>query len=134
MSHNGMPAEHPDPELDRLRPYITDTAVTLREAGIELDASWLDPCAPRDATIRIVREGEKSALVWDEETGWRVGGFVSGEPGERTRLRNARYLGGGLLPDPKDVARRLLDGTEEPCTKVRSYDEDTAAFNATLPA
>ena len=47
-----------------------------------------------------------SALVWDEESGWRLGSFVSGGRGEHTQLNGVRYLGGGLLPGPSACRRR----------------------------
>ncbi|MFD0685387.1 DUF6292 family protein [Actinomadura fibrosa] len=134
MSDNGMPPGHEDPSLDLLRPYITRSAMALREAGVALEQSWLDPCGPRDATIRFVKDGQGHALVWDEETGWRLGGFVSGRPGERTRLRDVRYLGGELLLEPGEVARRVVSGETAPYEKFRGHDEDTETFDATMRA
>ncbi|TDD76719.1 DUF6292 family protein [Actinomadura rubrisoli] len=132
MSDNGMPPGHEDPSLDLLRPYITRSAMALRAVGVELEQSWLDPSGPRDATIRYLKDGQSHALVWDEESGWRLGGFVSGRPGERTRLRDPRYLGGELLLAPGEVARRVVDGESEPYRRFRDHDEDPERFDDTV--
>ena len=50
----------------------------------------------------------KVALVWDEESGWRLGRFLSGEAGRRTELTGVRYLGGGLVPIVWVLATVLL--------------------------
>lgn len=65
---------------------------------------WNDPVDPRDATVRLA---DGTALVWDEESGWRHGRFLSGRPGVRTELAEVRYLGGGVLPAPRRVASLL---------------------------
>ncbi|WP_327089397.1 DUF6292 family protein [Nonomuraea sp. NBC_01738] len=62
---------------------------------------WNDPFDPRDATV-VLAGGV--ALVWDEESGWRRGRFVSGRQGTRTVLTGVRHLGGGVLPAPDRVA------------------------------
>ncbi|MEW2358542.1 DUF6292 family protein [Spirillospora sp. NPDC029432] len=130
MSDSTLPARHEDPALDLLRPYITASARALQAAGIELERSWLDPSGPRDATIVCRLEGETRALVWDEETGWRIGGFVSGRPGERTRLADARYLGQEVLPLPQAVADAVVTGSAHPRRKFRSHSDDTESFDA----
>lgn len=93
---------------------------------------WDDPFDPRDATIRLL---DGSALVWDEETGWRRGRFVSGEQGVRTVLDGVRYLGGGVMPAPAEVAERLRAGGSRTGTRYRSFrdlhdglDERLAAY------
>lgn len=134
MSDNGMPPSHEDPSLDLLRPYITRSAMALREVGVELEQSWLDPSGPRDATIRYTRDGRSHALVWDEETGWRLGGFVSGRPGERTALADARYLGGELLLEPGEVARRVVEDEAAPYRKFRDHDDAPERFDETVRA
>ncbi|BCY13587.1 DUF6292 family protein [Actinoplanes sp. L3-i22] len=101
MDDNLTPSAHPHPWLDMLRPYITDTVHGLAAAGYHVQDSWLDPRDPRDATIRLAGG---TALVWDEETGWRRGRFVSGAPGRRTELDGVEWLAGGLVPDPRGVA------------------------------
>ncbi|BCJ41416.1 hypothetical protein GCM10010168_55850 [Actinoplanes ianthinogenes] len=101
MADERMPSAHPDPLLDRLRPYLTDTVAALIAAGYHVQGSWLDPRNPRDATIRL--DGG-TALVWDEEAGWRRGLFLGGAPGLRTRLDRVAWLGAEVLPDPRAVA------------------------------
>ena len=134
MSESTLPPRHEDPSLDLLRPYITASAQALREAGTELERSWLDPRSPRDATILCRLEDRTCGLVWDEESGWRVGGFVSGRPGERTRLSNPRYFGTGVLPPPAEVASEVLAGERRPYRKFRSHSEDPEVFDAQLRA
>jgi hypothetical protein len=134
MSDNDLPAPHRDPLLDLLRPYITRSAEELRERGVELHAAWLDPSGPRDATIVCRLKEETYGLVWDEETGWRLGGFVSGRQGERTRLADARYLGGDVLLDPAEMARRVIEGETGPHRKFRDHFEDPEGFDAKVRA
>ncbi|MBG0814994.1 DUF6292 family protein [Planomonospora sp. ID82291] len=87
--------------LDLPVAYVRQVAETL---GDLVATWWDDPCDPRDATIRLT---DGTALVWDEESGWRRGRFFSGEKGERTVLTETLYLGGGVLPEPTKVARSL---------------------------
>ena len=104
MDHTIIPSAHPDPWLDMLRPYVAGTARALAAAGYRVEGSWLDPRDPRDATIALAADGgQPTALVWDEETGWRRGVFLDGEQGRRTRLAHLEYLGGKLLPEPSAV-------------------------------
>lgn len=126
MFDKGMPPRHEDADLEVLRPYISSTVREFKISGIECAESWLDPRGPRDATIRL---SDTRALVWDEETGWRSGEFISGEQGVRTQLSDARYLGGGLLPAPRDVVRRFTEGVAEPCRKWRDHDEAADRFD-----
>src|SRR5687768_5115410 len=107
MDHYFIPKRHPDPQVDLTRPYVTQVVLALTAAGVPVRESWLDPRCPRDATVRY---GDEAALVWDEETGWRRGQFVSGDQGVRTVLAGAVYLGGGVLPVPDDVAYRVTVG------------------------
>ncbi|MFI6500469.1 DUF6292 family protein [Nonomuraea typhae] len=72
-------------------------------AAVDHVAWWDDPFDPRDATI-LLADGD--ALVWDEESGWRRGRFVSGRKGVRTVLAGERHLGGGVLPEPAALLRR----------------------------
>ncbi|MBF8188824.1 hypothetical protein ITP53_24425 [Nonomuraea sp. K274] len=74
--------------------------------GAEVTDWWEGPCDPRDATLRLA---DGSALVWDEESGWRLGTFVSGGRGRHTELAGVRYLGHGLLPKPERVLPALRD-------------------------
>jgi hypothetical protein len=74
--------------------------------GPEAADWWEGPCDPRDATVLLA---DGSALVWDEESGWRFGHFVAGGRGRHTELSGVRYLGGGLLPRPERVPQALGD-------------------------
>ncbi|RMI46993.1 hypothetical protein EBO15_05075 [Actinomadura harenae] len=125
-----MVKPHEDVKLDVFRPYLAESVRALEAAGAEPTQAWLDPCGPRDATIVM---GAK-ALVWDEESGWRVGDFVSGEPGERTRLEDVRHLGGGVLIEPSEVAARMAAGTSEPYRRYRSHEDDPEGLDAEVRA
>ncbi|MBC6468523.1 DUF6292 family protein [Actinomadura alba] len=98
---------------------------SLVEHDLHVERSWLDPMGPRDATILYTPASgsphELHALVWDEETGWRTGGYASGEQGVRTRLHDTDYLGGGVLTDPRELAVRLMGETRAPRTAHRSH-------------
>jgi len=98
--------------------------------GPRVVAWWDDPFDPRDATVRL---GGGWALVWDEESGWRHGRFLSGVKGVRTELAEVRYLGGGVLPAPGRV-EELLDGPfGGPVRPVyRSYRDLADGFDAAL--
>jgi hypothetical protein len=113
---------HPDPWVDLSRPYVAEVVATLARGGLRIRRSWLDPRDPRDATI-VWAEGDGSlvGLVWDEETGWRRGRFVSGRQGLRTVLGGTIHLGGGVLPAPADVARRAVSGEGGPRRQYRSW-------------
>jgi hypothetical protein len=74
--------------------------------GPEVADWWEGPCDPRHATVMLV---DGAALVWDEESGWRLGRYVSGCRDEHTELSGVRYLGGGLLPRPGRVPVSLSD-------------------------
>ncbi|MBO3750683.1 hypothetical protein J5X84_31790 [Streptosporangiaceae bacterium NEAU-GS5] len=110
-------------------PYIREVAEAL---GERVAAWWDDPFDPRDATVRLCGGW---ALVWDEESGWRHGRFLSGVKGVRTALDEVRYLGGGVLPAPERVIE-LLDGPYgSPVRPVyRSYTDLGDGFDATLAA
>ncbi|GAA4597624.1 hypothetical protein GCM10023194_72950 [Planotetraspora phitsanulokensis] len=86
-------------------PYVRQVAQAL---GERVARWWDDPFDPRDATIVLL---DGTALVWDEESGWRHGRFVSGEQGVRTELAAVRHLGGGVLPEPARVVALLDDPT-----------------------
>ncbi|WP_067135373.1 DUF6292 family protein [Microtetraspora malaysiensis] len=86
-------------------PYVRQVAEAL---GERVARWWDDPFDPRDATV-VLADG--TALVWDEESGWRHGRFVSGERGTRTELADGRYLGGGVLPSAERVTALLDDTT-----------------------
>jgi hypothetical protein len=133
--NQSLPSAHPDAAVEATRPYITSVVLALIGRGVAIYGSWLDPNAPRDATIQFLRDipgtgaSESSrtldALVWDEETGWRCGSFVSGGPGVRTVLARAEALGGGLLPPGDEVADRILSGASaEPQVFRRWFDVD----------
>jgi hypothetical protein len=74
--------------------------------GDEVTGWWEGPCDPRTVTIRLSGD---DALVWDEESGWRLGAFVSGDETSCTELIGARYLCGGLLLRPERVPPALAD-------------------------
>ncbi|MFC4910510.1 DUF6292 family protein [Actinomadura gamaensis] len=127
-----VPARHPDPWVDRTHGYVTHVVTTLGRAGVRVESCWLDPSGPRDATI-VTRSGsDLRALVWDEETGWREGRFVSGRQGERTVLDSVRYLGGDVLLDGDAVLDRLLTGVSEAPRAFRSHDDHHDGFAARL--
>lgn len=135
MDHYFIPSRHPDPRVDVTRAYVTQAVLALVAAGVRVRASWLDPREPRDATILY---GDDAALVWDEETGWRRGRFVSGEQGVRTVLTEVVYLGGGALPAPDDVAHRVTAGVTAPhrvyrrWTDLDRFDDGLRAYEARL--
>jgi hypothetical protein len=101
------PAPHEVPWVDLPRGYITASVQALQQEGLILESSWLDPSDPRDSTILLGDD----ALVWDEETGWRLGRYISGRQGERTVLGSAAHLGGDVLPAPRRLAEAVGRGT-----------------------
>lgn len=115
---------HPDAWVNLAEPYIEALMNALAGQGVAMPAAWMDPSGPRDATILLDRPGlSRQALVWDEETGLRLGEFIAGRQGIRTRLAGAGHLGGGLLPRPEDAVRRLLLGVREPATVHRRHTD-----------
>ncbi|MEV0968971.1 DUF6292 family protein [Microtetraspora glauca] len=108
--------------------YVRQVAEAL---GERVARWWDDPFDPRDATIELA---DGTALVWDEESGWRHGRFVSGEQGVRTELADVRYLGGGVLPAPTRVVTLLDDpaygGTSRP--EYRRYTHLGDGFDQAL--
>lgn len=126
MNPSIIPDAHPDPWLNLLRGYVSTTVHALAAGGLRPEASWLDPRDPRDATILLADDTRRTstravrALVWDEETGWRTGEYVSGEPGVRTEVAGPAYLGGGVLVDPGELAGRLHAGVSAPRQVHRS--------------
>ncbi|GAA4096957.1 DUF6292 family protein [Nonomuraea soli] len=100
-----MAVRHVDPYSDE---WLTQPTSYVRHVIDELNASewWMGPCDPREVTILL---GDGFALVWDEESGWRLGEFVAGGPERHTELTGVRYLGGGLLPRPARVPDALAD-------------------------
>ena len=120
MTDRREPLQHPEFRVNLPYNYVTHSVQALLRHGLDIDRSWLDPSDPRDATIVL---GDSRALVWDEVTGWRVGGYLSGRPGVRTTLTGAAYLGGGVLPSPAELASRVAAGTTEPWREHRSYTD-----------
>jgi hypothetical protein len=102
------------------RNYVTQSVQALIQQGLIIDRSWLDPSDPRDATVVL---DDTRALVWDEVTGWRIGLFRSGRQGVRTTLAGAAHLGGGVLPAPAELARRVASGATDPPRDHRSYSD-----------
>jgi Family of unknown function (DUF6292) len=133
MDHYFIPNQHPDPHVDLTRAYVTQVVVALVAAGVRVRESWLDPRCPRDATVRY---GDDAALVWDEETGWRRGRFVSGRQEVRTVLAGAVHLGGCALPAPDDVVHRVTEGVTAPWrmyrrwTDLDRFDDELRAYEA----
>ncbi|HEY3687776.1 MAG TPA: DUF6292 family protein [Streptosporangiaceae bacterium] len=138
MNPSITPDAHPDPWLDLLRGYVADTVRALAAGGLRPQASWLDPRDPRDATILLADATRSTstralrALVWDEETGWRTGAYVSGGPGVRTRLAEPAYLGGGVLVGPDEVASRLSTGAATARRAYRSRHDLRDGFDDAL--
>jgi hypothetical protein len=125
MSHESLPAPHPDQEVDEARGYITATVEALDALGLRVDRSWLDPKGPVDATVVT----DSFALVWDEWRGWVRGDYVSGRQGERTVLENVAELGGGLLLDPRELAVLVRDGRTAAPVARRSADTRDGLFD-----
>lgn len=113
------PLPHPDPFVEATRGYVTRVGDALQAGGVPLSKVWLDPRDPRDATFVLGLD----ALVWNESDGFVLGGFVSGEPGVRTVLRDPVRLGGGVLPDPRSVPALLERGGAAAPAPARSYGE-----------
>ncbi|SEG27516.1 hypothetical protein SAMN04489712_104182 [Thermomonospora echinospora] len=121
---------HPVAWVNLTEHYIASLMDALAGHGVRISAAWLDPIDPRDATIVLQRPGgQTEAVVWDEETGLRAGRFVTGRQGERTELAGAAYLGGGLLPEPQDAARRFLLGAREPRVVHRLHTDVRDGFD-----
>jgi hypothetical protein len=98
---------HVEPYTDEwLRQPFSYVEQVVAALGEEVGDWWEGPCDPRDATLRLT---DGSALVWDEESGWRLGRFEGGAFGEHTELSGVRYLCGGLLPRPHRVPAALAD-------------------------
>jgi hypothetical protein len=119
------PRHHPHPWVDLLHSYVTKTVEGLATGGLRVERSWLDPMGPRDATIVCADPaadvpGKEFALVWDEVTGWRLGGFEGGHQGVRTSLSDSAYLGGGVIPESSDLLNRVRAGVSEPRREYRS--------------
>ncbi|WP_084957174.1 DUF6292 family protein [Thermoactinospora rubra] len=129
-----MAIRHVDPYSDE---WLRHPVFYVRQVVAELGASqwWEGPCDPRECTVLL---GDGHALVWDEESGWRLGRFVSGDPARHTELTSIRYLGGGLLPRPERVPAALADARAgvgassawRPC--YRSYRNCRDGFDVAL--
>ena len=122
------PQQHPVPRVNTTRNYVTRCVRALVQEGLVVDRSWLDPSDPRDATVIL---GDAHALVWDEMTGWRIGLFHGGEQGVRTTLGDSVHLGGGPLPVPEELVRRVVSGTTASRREHRSY-ADADGFDEAL--
>ncbi|MFI7618103.1 DUF6292 family protein [Nonomuraea terrae] len=102
-----MAIKHVEPYTDEwLHQPICYVRRVVGLLGSEVADWWEGPSEPRDATVKLT---DGTALVWDEESGWRLGTFVSGGPGQHTELSGVRYLGHGLLPRPERVPQALQD-------------------------
>jgi hypothetical protein len=125
MTDSRFPEHHEVPQVDAAHGYLSATVAGLCDQGVDVVRSWLDPYIPAvDATIVYRSRGASaaglSALVWHEWTGWTSGAFVSGVPGETTRLRDAVPLGGGVLPDPARLAWLVENGATAPAAPPRA--------------
>jgi Family of unknown function (DUF6292) len=107
--HKGVPSvaiRHVEPYTDE---WLQQPIGYVRQVVDRLEAEvadwWAGACDPRCVTLKLA---DGTALVWDEESGWRLGAFVAGGPGRHTELTKIRYLGHGLLPKPERV-REALD-------------------------
>ncbi|GAA3723342.1 hypothetical protein HDA32_000708 [Spinactinospora alkalitolerans] len=142
MRNNGTAAALPKPYSREWvllpEPYVNAVAAELESRGVRVDGHWNDPMDPRDVTV-IVSDGAGKRLrfVWDEESGWRFGrmdeqGWVP--------LAAVRYLPGGLLPEPEqvaDIVEGVLGGTvrgvpERP--QHRSFHDYGDGFDRRLAA
>ncbi|SDI83182.1 DUF6292 family protein [Nonomuraea jiangxiensis] len=102
-----MAVRHVEPYSDEwLQQPIGYAQQVVDVLGAEVADWWDGPCDPRGVTLRLA---DGNALVWDEESGWRFGGFVSGGRGKHTELAGIRYLGHGLLPLPERVPMALSE-------------------------
>ncbi|MEV5892723.1 DUF6292 family protein [Nonomuraea fuscirosea] len=103
-----MAIRHVEPYTDEWLQQPYGYVLQVRDLlGSEVVDWWKGPCDPRDATLKLA---DGTALVWDEESGWRLGAFVSGGRGRHTELSGVvRYLGHGLLPKPERVVAALHD-------------------------
>lgn len=120
MDKNIAPGPHSNPWVNLLGAYVTEATEALNAGGLQVDHSWLDPEGPRDATI--VLAGAR-ALVFDEVTGWRYGRFVSGQPGVRTMLSDVSHVGGGVLPDARELTHKVINGIGTRRREYRSFDD-----------
>src|SRR2546425_6769415 len=105
MTNSRFPKHHEVPQVDAAHGYLSTTVAALCDQGVDVVRSWLDPYIPAvDATIVYRAPGasaaDLSALVWHEWTGWTSGAFVSGAPGETTRLHDAVSPAGAARRDP----------------------------------
>jgi hypothetical protein len=123
------PGLHPDPWVNLLGPYVAETVNALTAGRLQVRRSWLDPSDPRDATIVLA---DSRALVFDEVTGWRYGQFLSGQPGARTTLADIRYIGGGVLPDARELTHRVVNSTTAPRLEYRSFADLRDGFDDAL--
>jgi Family of unknown function (DUF6292) len=128
--------KHVEPYTEEWRHQPALYASRVVEAlGDEARDWWQGPCDPRTVTIRLTGE---DALVWDEESGWRRGRYVSGDRDTRTVLADARYLGGGLLLRPERLPSAVVDARAgvgnstawRPC--YRSYRHYRDGFDLAL--
>ncbi|MDA8369713.1 MAG: DUF6292 family protein [Nocardiopsaceae bacterium] len=127
------------PEWVRLpEPYVHAVARRLASRGMDVADYWNDPMDPRDVTVIVRRhDGDRLRFVWDEESGWRYGPM---DPEGWVPLDRIRYLPGGLLPPPGQVADmvgRVLAGSltgaaDRPV--YRSFRDYGDGFDARLAA
>ncbi len=125
MYQDNIPLPHPDPWIELTRHYVTEAVQALGAGGLKIERSWLDPRDPRDATIvySVPHLADLRAVVWDEVTGWRQGGFEDGRQGVRTKLSDMTYLGGGVLLSGAELTGRLLADPSEPRREYRSVTD-----------
>lgn len=84
--------------------YLSEIETALLRYGVSYEFSWTGPAYPREGSI-LLTDGR--VLIWDEETGCRIGPFDGKTRNGRTRLLWHRYLCADVLPHPDDVAEAV---------------------------
>jgi hypothetical protein len=127
------------------QPYIRAAATALQDAGLHVTDYACRTGILLEAEI-LIRDDTVQApgrthvrlrqLTWDEENGWRVLPYAPPAP-PRTRLMEARPIGGDLLPEPGQVAADasivLAGGPAAPADRVQFRDaRDEDGFIARL--
>jgi len=115
-----QPDPHEDPWVNLPFQYAKSTLQKLQVGGYVVDRAWVDPSNPRDCTFVL---SDSQALVWDEDFGWRTGGFISGRQGERTILADPRQLIGKILPAPAEVLDALRTGKATTPERLRNHGD-----------
>lgn len=91
--------------------YVHDVHLALVRRELRPTARWMTSFLPRSASILLEPDWPEVcvlALSWDEESGWRFGTYVEGDERCPTLLRDQRYFGGDVLPDPTEVGDTVV--------------------------